>query len=144
MVFTNFKDLKPKRGMVTWRTSIEGVEILFNAEMRIRGAGFEKVLSPEFDYWDGCKVHVKHNVSWSSELINIKDHTVKPLIKVNRCPICKKEPLIRHNRTTPMEAEYFYIECCSWINGMSNRDGDINRLILDWNTIGVDHEPTSK
>lgn len=138
MAFTNFKDAQPKQGMITWKGTRDGIPLLFNAEMRFRGAGRENVLSPEFDYWDGYQVHVKHEVEWAEELYDIdaKRKEVRPLVDITPCPFCKETPKVQYNAPVgwpPMKADNFHMVCCSFTAGSSRRTEKLDKLISDWN-----------
>ena len=126
--------------MVTWKASRDGIPFLFNAEMRWRGAGGTRVLSPQFDYWDVCRVHVKFDVQWEDELLelNEQDHKIRPLVDIAACPFCNKRPKVRcgggYIGCPPMKAEDFYITCCSFTAGFSRRVDGLDNLISSWNS----------
>lgn len=145
--FTNFKDAQPKAGMVTWKGNREGIPLLFNAEMRWRGAGGGTVLSPAFDYWDGYRVHVRHEVEWADELVDLdaREREIRPLVDIAPCPFCKETPKVHFSSPTgwpPMKADYFYMTCCNFTAGFSRRAPDLRPLINDWNAaLGADKVP---
>lgn len=137
MKFTNFKEAQPPQGMVTWRTEEGEIPYLFNAKMRMRGAGFEDVLSPSFDYWDGYKVHVQYNVEWSDELVEIKKDQIIPEYEISACPFCNNKPIViwggGYVCAPPMKAKYFHLSCCQFIASSSNTYTNLKKLLDDWN-----------
>lgn len=61
-----------------WRlpsVGVPGLVVTFIAHMRTRGAGYENVLSPLFDYWDGYRVILPQGVQWQpTESTDVKWH----------------------------------------------------------------------
>lgn len=54
-------------GIYEWRMpsrAIPGMVLVVAAHMRERNAGYTREVSPEFDYWDGYKLHVPKEVEW--------------------------------------------------------------------------------
>lgn len=148
MNFTDFKEAKPEAGMVTWKASRDGIPFLFNAEMRWRGAGGVRVLSPQFDYWDGYQVHVKFDVQWADELadLNARKDELRPLVDMAPCPFCKETPKVYSGGGAigwpPMKADYFYMVCCEFTAGSDRRVPNLDALISSWNAaiLGQDTE----
>lgn len=139
MNFTNFKDAKPELGMITWRASRDGIPLLFNAEMRWRGAGLSQVISPQFDDWDGYQVRVRYDVEWSDELVEMDERhgEIKPLVSVATCPFCHQVPRVYFYAPVgwpPMNADNFHMECCSFTAGSRRRMRKLDDLINSWNT----------
>lgn len=136
--FINFKEEKPCEGMVTWRSNDSEIPFLFNAKMRWRGAGYEDALSPAFDYWDGYRLNVHHDVSWSRNVLDIGKDEVIPEVEIHACPFCKNTPKVKYSGryvcAPPMDAKYFYFECCEYINSgyMASRLA-LKDLVDDWN-----------
>ena len=118
----------PEKGVYVWRVphvDILDLTVVFLAEYRLRGAGHEMVLSPEFDYWDGWRLHVNELAEWAYYTGELKanylpvlylihnDAVIKPTI----CPYCKKEPIFKYTSQwsfRPMAANKWWFECCSW------------------------------
>jgi hypothetical protein len=133
-VFHDYRKEKPLiAGWYVWRLPhrfLEGVTLVFLAKYRKRGAGFETVLSPDFDYWDGYRVLLPSgSIEWAEydgedpkrgkELLDVVGVDNAP------CPFCKNKPTWRyHGRyicAPPTDTEYFYLECCHWFDGFKSR-----------------------
>lgn len=129
--FRNYsKDKPPCPGWYVWRVrhrTMEDILITFLAQFRVRGAGFTKVVSPEFDYWDGYKVLLpKTTIEWAPYVgEEPKKYKLNKVLNINslyitRCPFCKKIPeLIYAGRfigATPIDSEYWRFSCCEWAN----------------------------
>ena len=129
MTYRDYREEKPpSEGWYKWRLPhprLEGVTLVFLAKFRERGAGFEKVLSPDFDYWDGYRVLLpKGSIEWT-EYAGSPPHTGSRLLDVDgcdlaKCPFCKETPAWRysggHVTAGPLYSEYYHLECCSWAN----------------------------
>ena len=129
MVFKNYlKEKPPYPGWYIWRVrhkTMKDVLITFLARFRVRGAGFTKIVSPEFDYWDGYKVYIPKKIEWalykgeepknySNKVLNINS------LYITKCPFCKEIPeLVYSGRfigATPIDSEYWRFSCCVWTN----------------------------
>ena len=141
-VFHDYRKQKPPAaGWYVWRLPhtrfLEGVTLIFLAKYRLRGAGFEDVLSPSFDCWDGYRVQLpKGSVEWA-EYGGEDPKPGKTLLDVVEadnlpCPFCKAKPTWKyHGRfigAEPNDAEYFYLECCHWFDGFRSRMADPVKL----------------
>lgn len=132
--FKNYREESPSGpGWYIWRMPhkfIKDVTLIFLAKYRERWAGFETVLSPQFDHWDGYRITLpKGPIEWSDydgeepkpghELIEVvgADNLI--------CPFCKKEPKWRYSGryigAGPTDTDYFYLECCHWFDGFKSR-----------------------
>ncbi len=134
--FNDYRDDKPPApGWYVWRLPhkrIEGLAIVFLAEYRWRGAGFEDVLSPSFDYWNGYRVLLpKGSIEWAPHDDGERPKSgreVLSLIGVEKnspCPFCKAVPTWmysgRYIGSGPTDTNYWYLECCDWFNGFGTR-----------------------
>lgn len=134
VTFHDYRKVKPSdEGWYIWRLPhkfIEGVTVIFLSKYRERGAGYETVMSPQFDYWDGYQVLLpKGSIEWAEydgeppkpghNLIDIVETDNLP------CPFCQKVPTWRysgrHITAEPNDTDYFYLECCRWFDGFGNR-----------------------
>lgn len=137
-------------GMYDWRLpskATNGIVVQFPAKMRWRSAGFEKVLSPEFDWWDGWKVIVPAYTLWrpySSDAIVIVDSDA-----IIACPFCKTVPKLyghaEHGNgvlipSSPYEYNAWWMECCEWCRTPIFYDPV--RLIHTWNNKLTEHGTT--
>ena len=117
-----------EKGIFVWRlphSRIQQLSVIFLAANRLRGAGYEMVLSPEFDYWDGWRLHVPESTEWAEYAGNLKANYLPVLyleydgviIKPDPCPYCKKEPIFKYTSPwsfRPMTADKWWFECCNW------------------------------
>lgn len=100
------------------------------ARFRKRGAGYTSVISPEFDHWDGYKVHVPAGTKWRQpsapgelkpyrqELLCVEE--LEPVA----CPFCNRVPTVKGvcravggGVVVTDDANTFnswWFECCSW------------------------------
>ncbi len=119
-------------GIYEWRLpskAVPGAVLIVAASMRKRGAGFEAVLSPEFDYWDGYRVHVRCDVEWRTTDFVPARHQRTPAVlsieglDISPCSRCGKVPHIEaHQRdnfgTTicpdPWNLNSWRFMCCAW------------------------------
>jgi hypothetical protein len=127
MTFVDYRKLPPtKAGLYVWRMDhryIPSLTIVFVASMRLRGAGHENVLSPEFDYWDGYKLILPSGpIEWAEwdgeepsygrEILRIEG------LNNDSCPFCHAVPKWAYHSPevsqTPIRAEKFHLECCGW------------------------------
>lgn len=129
------KEKPPCPGWYVWRVhhrTIKDVLITFLARFRVRGAGLTSTISPEFDYWDGYKVHLpKTPIKWASYVIEEQEnhnkckvlHSNHKVLNVNslyivRCPFCKKIPELTYTGrfigATPIDSDYWGFSCCAW------------------------------
>lgn len=127
--FHDYREEKPPAaGWYVWRLPhkfIEGVTLIFLAKYRKRGAGFESVLSPEFDHWNGYRVLLpKGSIEWA-------EYTGEPpkpgcelleVVGVENvdCPFCKNKPKWRYSGryicAGPTNTDSYRLECCQWAN----------------------------
>jgi hypothetical protein len=132
--FKNYDKIKPETvGTYIWRRTLKsGIVINFKSDFRLRGAGFKKILSPEFDHWDGYKVIVPKNVEWreveeNDNQINVENFEIKS------CPFCNSQPTLsarsEYIGSTPMNAKEFNIKCCI----SSTRYDSLKRVLEIWN-----------
>ncbi|WP_368871935.1 hypothetical protein [Proteus terrae] len=135
-----YSEQKPeKEGVYLWRMdseTVKGEKVIARKRMRSRGAGYQSVLSPEFDYWDGYRLHVPDDLEW------MEDDETKPEIAftglevISECPFCKKAPLLHAYSNfvlpRPQSLSRFTLKCCAW-NG-SPTYGDPRELIKRWNS----------
>ena len=133
-VFHNYRTEKPlAEGWYVWRVPhkfIEDVTLIFIAKYRERLAGFERVLSPEFDCWDGYSVLLpKGPIEWA-EYDGEPPKTGSELLEVvgtenADCPFCKSKPKWRYSGryigSGPTDTDYYYLECCHWFGGFDAR-----------------------
>jgi hypothetical protein len=87
-------DRPPAAGEYFWRVpsnALPGLFVLVRAKHRLRGAGHENVLSPEFDHWTGYRVTVPAGVQWR-EAVESDPKVAPEGIDVEPCPYCGKTP----------------------------------------------------
>lgn len=133
-IFKDYRKEKPQiEGWYAWRLPhkfIGGVVLIFLAKFRKRGAGFEQVLSPEFDYWDGYNVLLpKGPIEWSEYNGDAPrpGYELLEIVNINnvKCAFCKTEPIWKYSSryigSGPTDTNYFYLECCRWFNGFGSR-----------------------
>lgn len=120
----NFYDRKPPgEGRYLWKLQhrfIKDAVLIFDAKYRNRNAGYEIVLSPEFSFWNGYNLILPPGpISWRHY---IGQFPVLEVVGVDllSCPFCKEAPAWDYSggfiTPTPIDAEYFYLRCCRWIN----------------------------
>lgn len=135
LVFHNYAERKPEEGLCIWRVAHKrnGITLVFTVEMRVRGAGFKDVLSPEFDYWDGYRVILpKGLIEWAEapDGLSLPSGRVidVPGVEHENCPFCGNQPLWKTSGgfigSTPIDNTEFHIECCRWFNGVRNTSRD--------------------
>lgn len=117
-----FKDYKKERpqeeGLYIWRAKhqyIKDMTITFLGEFRWRGNGHNPmVLSPDFDFWDGYRIHLI-DCEWcdyegegkSRDIIKIDGCELLP------CPFCGKTPKFESFTYHPTNTdEWFISDCC--------------------------------
>lgn len=132
-----------------WRvpsTGVAGVAVEFVAWMRERGAGYERVISPAFDYWDGYRVHVPAGIEWAPTNVECKDHEYKAVrvdgIDPLPCPYCATAPRLDgaqylsmgglHHGAAPYHWNCWWFVCCNWMKGLTGPNysdpRDLNRV----------------
>ena len=137
--WTDYSEKRPEiAGPYEWSIpskTMKAESIVIVAWMRKRGAGYEDVLSPVFDYWDGYRVHVPagtkwrecrkeyDNIEWHEEIvIGLEGHDIK------RCEFCGSVPKIKAYEKTgggiclnpsPDMLNCFCLECCEYGNVQS-------------------------
>lgn len=129
-----YKDEQPQEpGLYEWRVpskSVPGMVLIVAANMRMRGAGFETVLSPEFDYWDGYRVLVQCDVQWRETLFMPQTYENTPAVlsieglDISPCSHCRKKPRIKAHQTSnmggivlnpcPWNLNTWRFSCCAW------------------------------
>lgn len=126
----NYFGQKPtKEGLYNFRLKskvYKDLIVQFVAEMRMRGAGFERVLSPEFDHWDGWNVILPKFIEWSPRENQEKIGYGEQLIclegapEILPCPFCKKIPKLHGTNqfvlNNPHEWNIWWFICCEWVN----------------------------
>lgn len=129
-------------GIYRWRMpskAIPGIVVSLLEKFRMRGAGYENVLSPSFDYWDGYRVHVPAELEWQDvELpadFSLNERTRELIVDglhIDPCPFCKKVPSLRAYQyaaygglvvcPSPQNLNSWSLECCSWAKTPSYDD----------------------
>lgn len=152
--WTYYRDRKPeqKRAYYQWRIESKvtpGLFILFLAEMRLRGAGFESTYSPEFDHWDGYRVLVPNDTQWraipegvatpsqSYRFTRAEPEGVENLA----CPYCGRIPTwnVRcSGYTNPHHIDSWGLTCCSF--GGTAQVDDPRKLAERRNKVLIDGE----
>lgn len=110
--------------------SCKGMIVHVLAHFRERGAGYSTVLSPEFDYWDGYRLHVPAGTKWrkAPDGTSLKPYTQKLLgiegLEITPCPFCGKPPAVNGVQgamsggvIVSSDAHLYnrwWLECCSW------------------------------
>ena len=98
------------------------------ANMRERGAGYNRVISPSFDYWDGYRVHVPAGTKWRpTDKANDKSYHIKLLgvvgLELVECQFCHRTPTLhgirREGRNTVLSSDAhefntWWFTCCEW------------------------------
>lgn len=123
-----------------WRMpskAIPGLFVRVKGMNRRRGAGFETVLSPTFDGWNGYSVLVPAGLQWRElevavparvRTCDMYDYAAEG-VSLCECPFCKSVPSIEFGRSysiggtswrcEPEAANQFRVACCHWIGGGS-------------------------
>ena len=128
MNFRDYREDKPTEiGTYMWRMNhsyIEGLKITFLAAFRMRGAGHEQVLSPEFDHWDGYRVNLPQCkiewASWDGEQNPKQQDIVLGVGGVENlpCPFCGEVPKWSYSGrfigACPIQSESWRLVCCQW------------------------------
>jgi len=130
----NFSVEKPATaGVYEWRVpsaALPGEFVIVAAHMRKRGAGYQDVLSPSFDHWDGYHVYVTKDLKWrpTTEYGAIKSYERRVIglegLEHCKCIYCAKRPTL-HAVQVPngggvvvcAEPQYlnsWWLECCTW------------------------------
>lgn len=82
-------------GEYLWRvphSSIDSVITIFRAKVRKRGYGCrDSVTSPDFDYWDGWKLHLPESVQYRDVLDSDPEVTIEG-VELLPCPFCGDVP----------------------------------------------------
>jgi len=153
LTWTKYEDVKPPEGRYWFRVDPSyynrwgGRQVEFASLMRERGAGGQRVISPDFDHWDGYRVHVPRGIEWApitdQEILDYKHpHSLDkeffkvPDLDLKPCPFCGRAPKVDwHGRyiTAPIwHVEMFSIRCC--IAKIEFWRGDFDKLVERWNT----------
>lgn len=133
VAWTRFRDAQPtEAGIYEWRIPSKAVPsavLIVAAKMRMRGAGFENVLSPEFDYWDGYRVHVLCDVEWrATEFSPAKNQRTPHILSIegldiSPCSCCGQVPRIEAHQSDrfgtticpdPWNLNSWRLICCEW------------------------------
>ena len=120
-----FAERRPAaKGHYRWRVpsaALEGRRISFIAQNRARGAGLERVISPEFDYWDGWNLNYPSGLEWLEIAPDAKtDKTYYTEIEIEGielapCPFCKRAPEWGVRISARIwERGDWQLKCCSW------------------------------
>lgn len=135
-----YSEQKPeKEGVYLWRMdseTVKGEKVIARKRMRSRGAGYQSVLSPEFDYWDGCRLHVPDDLEWMEDDETNPEIAFTGCENISECPFCKKAPSLNAYSNfvspKPQSLSRFTLKCCTW-NGSPTYD-DPRELIKRWNS----------
>ncbi|MGY8624293.1 hypothetical protein [Chromobacterium violaceum] len=116
-------------GEYLWRMPskvCKGLFVIAKRKFRKRGAGYEDVLSPDFDYWDGYRVTVPANLEWMDvpPEHQAADNLIIPEgVSLAVCPFCGKEPrwhAMQYSggsfgiRPSPSVLNTWWTKCCAW------------------------------
>ncbi|WP_241173591.1 hypothetical protein [Serratia marcescens] len=127
MEWINYSERRPETaGVYLWRMSsraAKDINVIARKKFRLRGAGYQDVLSPEFDYWDGYSVTVPSELQWAENDESVPDILFESLPEANECPFCKKRPIIKafewdrgcRVNPEPYILNKFQLKCCGWI-----------------------------
>lgn len=141
----SYSDAKPESpGIYRWRlasTAIDGLYVEFSCEFRSRGAGYQKVTSPQFDHWDGYRVHVppcEWTEDWHEHGKRCEPHIAIIGLSLLPCPFCGEVPDWKgvHEAmdggiyvcSHPHEFNVWWTKCCQWNHPPHLRDP---RVIAD-------------
>ena len=133
--FFNFREKQPIcEGLYVWRLPHKikkDLTLIFLTNYRERNAGYDTVLSPEFEYWDGFNLILPEGpIEWAEydgedpkpggELLEIVG------VKNDPCPFCKKIPQWKCYypcvAATPIIAKSFSLKCCQFANTVFMED----------------------
>ena len=154
--WSTYGDSKPEsEGVYRFRVPsvrVSGAVVTFLSIMRHAGAGAgHPVLSPEFDYWDGFKLHVPVGLMWSpytgDKMVRsgcIDELSIEGVCPA-KCPFCGKVPAWKaievaasggtyiHNK--PHLFNRWWLECCPWARTPHTNDprklSEERNLLLD-------------
>ncbi|EPC3489384.1 hypothetical protein [Enterobacter kobei] len=127
MQWVKYSERKPdSAGVYMWRMGsrkVKGLVVIARAKFRLRGAGYEDVLSPEFDRWDGYSVVVPGELQWAEDDGSLPDISFENLPDATECPFCKRQPVIKAFEwdrgcrigPEPYILNQFLLKCCGWI-----------------------------
>ncbi|MGP2520493.1 hypothetical protein ACTUSX_11470 [Pantoea ananatis] len=143
MEWIKYSERKPDAaGVYLWRMSsrkVDGLTVIARAKMRLRSAGYENVLSPEFDYWNGYSLVLPGELEWSENEESVSDISFENLAAPSACPFCKNVPSIKafewdggcRIRPEPYILNQFQLKCCGWIAPVTFKSPII--AIEEWN-----------
>jgi len=126
--WTDYKIKPPdKEGVYEWQVPNKYIKTLivqFQAKMRLRGAGYRQIISPEFDHWDGYNVIVPMNTFWRNVETIDKNIVIVEAEKILPCPFCNRIPCLEgmeYNRCAtvgarPNDFNRWWMKCCEWTN----------------------------
>ncbi|HDL7100160.1 TPA: hypothetical protein PXM79_002951 [Yersinia enterocolitica] len=127
MQWINYSERRPETaGVYLWRMSsqaVKGINVIARKKFRLRGAGYQDVLSPEFDYWNGYSLTVPSELQWAKDDDSVPDISFEFLPEAKECPFCKQKPTIKafewnngcRVNPEPYILNKFKIKCCGWI-----------------------------
>lgn len=120
-------------GVYEWRVPsarVAGLTVRCLAHFEMRNAGYQKVLSPAFDYWDGYRLHVPAGTEWreAAEGHGLKQYEQRFVcaegVELEPCPFCRQVPKLVGIERASGGGVYcssdahrynsFWLECCSW------------------------------
>lgn len=171
--WTLYAERKPEAaGVYEWRMpskACKGLVVQLFAHMRERGAGYDRVISPTFDYWTGYQVIVPSGLEWreAADAPEIKSYETQLThvegVEIAPCPFCKAVPtlkgIIRSSGggvicpSHPHEYNDWWTECCQWAGRVRYPDprilADARRALLQPSTgpsngTGGDPSPLTK
>lgn len=140
-VWTKYAEQKPPvAGMYRWRVPhyLEGLVVEIDTEFRERNAGYERAVSPSFDWWDGYRLHLPDGIEWSAatgQPIGVVGH------ELVACRFCESNHKIEALSRTrdgylvcaprPNELNDWRVTTCAWAQSPSYEDP--RKLIAAWN-----------
>lgn len=140
-------------GVYEWKVPSKAFtgNVLFLAHFRERHAGFEKVLSPSFDRWDGWRAVVPDGTEWrhAPDATQIKEYAYTNLriegLENLPCPFCKAVPEWHATESwdrcvmvnsAPHKLNSWWLKCCKWA---TTEHGDPKRIAQERNAaLGIE------
>lgn len=153
MEWVNYSERKPESaGVYLWRMGsrvAKGITVIARAKFRLRGAGYDNVLSPEFDHWNGYSVLVPKELQWAEDDASLPDISFENLPDARECPFCNRKPTIKafewnqgcRLSPEPYILNKFQLKCCGWIAAVTF-DHPVT-AIESWNSKLADRTVTS-
>jgi hypothetical protein len=151
VTWTKYAERAPeKAGPYLWRVPskcVKGLVVQFVGHMRERGAGYQQVLSPIFDHWDGYSLHVPAGTEWTETDAKCQWHQTTALalpgIELLPCPFCRRVPKwsgVERSSfggtfigSEPNTFNSFWLECCQWAR--TPHRNDPHELAKEWNAL---------